>query len=109
MWAFYNLFNVIDKLFFSLIQLFAKPRQTGKTTAIKQPLAGRYELLLVEHWNYTEAQKAFGMTLQQYIRWGCYPGAMVLCDDPLCLASYIRDAIVMISLLLFVEDHLVFI
>lgn len=61
---------------------------------LKESLAGRYELIPCPHWNFTEANSAFGMTLTDFIEFGCYPGSMPLMDDISRWAQYIRDSIV---------------
>lgn len=42
---------------------------------LKESLAGRYELIRVEHWNFLEAQQAFGFSLLAFVEFGCYPGS----------------------------------
>jgi uncharacterized protein len=61
---------------------------------LKESLAGRYELIRVEHWNFHEAQKVFQMSLNEYLEFGCYPGSMPLIQDKDRWAHYIRDSIV---------------
>lgn len=61
---------------------------------LKESLAGRYELLPAPHWNFSEAQKVFSTSLEQYIEFGCYPGAQRFIEDVERWASYIRDSIV---------------
>jgi len=38
---------------------------------LKETLAGRFELIRVEHWNFSEAARVFNLTLRQYIEFGC--------------------------------------
>ena len=57
-------------------------------------LAGRFEIIPVRHWSYCEMQAAFGMTLDQYIYFGGYPGAAPLIDDRSRWARYILDSLV---------------
>jgi predicted AAA+ superfamily ATPase len=61
---------------------------------LRESLAGRYELIRVEHWNFSEAHEAFGVTLGDYIEFGCYPGSSVLRDDIERWSLYIRDSII---------------
>lgn len=61
---------------------------------LHETLAGRFELIRVTHWTLDEARQAFGMDLQKYIEFGCYPGSAPLLHDIDRWASYIRDAIV---------------
>lgn len=61
---------------------------------LKESLAGRYELIRVEHWNFNEAKQAFNFSLQQFIEFGCYPGATVFINDIERWGNYVRDSIV---------------
>lgn len=61
---------------------------------LSETLAGRFELIRAEHWNYREGQTVFDLTLHDFIEYGCYPGAMPLQNDILRWGTYIRDAIV---------------
>ena len=61
---------------------------------LKESLAGRYELIRVEHWNFIEAKKVFQVTFDQYLEFGCYPGSVSLLHDLERWGAYIRDSIV---------------
>ncbi len=61
---------------------------------LKESLAGRFELIRVEHWSFAEARDAFSMTLAQYLEFGCYPGAHPFLTDLERWGHYIRDSIV---------------
>lgn len=60
-----------------------------------ESLAGRYELLRVPHWGWTETQAiAPHLSLEDYLQYGGYPGAYPFLNDPQRFRSYIRDSIV---------------
>ncbi len=61
---------------------------------LKESLAGRFELIRAEHWNYSEAKSIFGLNLKKYIEFGCYPGAYRFLTDSNRWANYIQDSIV---------------
>lgn len=61
---------------------------------LTESLAGRFELIYVPHWSFAEMQEAFGVTLDQYIYFGGYPGAAHLIDDEPRWKAYIRDSII---------------
>lgn len=61
---------------------------------LKESLAGRFELIRCHHWSFSEAKELFGLSLRQFIEFGCYPGAMRFFDDRIRWAEYIRDSIV---------------
>ncbi len=61
---------------------------------LTETLAGRFELIRAEHWNYQEAQSVFGQSVAEFIEFGCYPGAVPLLADISRWGAYVRDAIV---------------
>ncbi len=61
---------------------------------LNETLAGRFELIRAEHWNYYEAREIFGLSLTNYIEYGCYPGAVQFLNDISRSGTYVRDSIV---------------
>ena len=61
---------------------------------LTETLAGRFELIRAEHWNYQEARHVFGQSVAEFIEFGCYPGAAPLLADISRWGAYVRDAIV---------------
>jgi len=61
---------------------------------LTESLAGRFEILHVPHWSFTEMKTAFGWTLDQYLFFGGYPGAASLINDPERWARYIKDSLI---------------
>lgn len=61
---------------------------------LKETLAGRYEVIRAEHWNYGETQEIFEMTLAEYVEFGCYPGSNRFLKDTSRWGEYIRDSII---------------
>lgn len=61
---------------------------------LSESLSGRYEVISLTHWSYSEMHAAFGWDIDQYIFYGGYPGAAELIDDPERWASYIRDSLI---------------
>lgn len=45
---------------------------------LTESLAGRFELIRIPHWSYTEMRKAFGVSLDEFIFYGGYPGTAEL-------------------------------
>jgi uncharacterized protein len=64
--------------------------QAGAT----ESLAGRFELLRVYHWTFSELQAAFGYDLGRYLTYGGYPGAVEFEHDRDRWYAYMKDAIV---------------
>lgn len=57
-------------------------------------LAGRYEVLRLPHWSFSEMREAFGVSVDEYVCYGGYPGAAHLIEDPLRWSDYVRDALI---------------
>jgi hypothetical protein len=61
---------------------------------LSESLAGRFEVLHLPHWPLGEMRAAFGFSLEQYLFFGGYPGAVPLAGDPERWVRYIRDALI---------------
>ncbi len=59
-----------------------------------ESLAGRFEILRLSHWSWTECQKCFSWTLEQFLYFGGYPGAAPLIGDNLRWRQYICDSLI---------------
>lgn len=62
-------------------------------TGIHESLAGRFDPFPVAHWSLDEMQRAFGVTLEEYICFGGYPGAAIHIRDPRRWRGYIGQAV----------------
>ena len=61
---------------------------------LSESLAGRFEEIRMSHWSYREMQECFGLSLEQYLFYGGYPGAAVLIGDEDRFGQYIQSAII---------------
>lgn len=61
---------------------------------LTESLAGRFEMIRLGHWSYAEMRDAFGLTLDEYIFYGGYPGTADLIHDEERWQVYVRDALV---------------
>ncbi len=61
---------------------------------LTESLAGRFEVLHLRHWSYTEMHDAFGWSVDQYVFYGGYPGAAPLIIEPKRWARYVVDALI---------------
>lgn len=61
---------------------------------LTESLAGRFELIEVMHWRFSELQDAFDYDLDRYLRFGGYPGAVIYENDTTRWHRYMKDAIV---------------
>ncbi|MDR1170788.1 MAG: ATP-binding protein [Prevotellaceae bacterium] len=65
---------------------------------LSESLAGRFETIYIPHWSYNEMREAFGWSLEQYIWYGAYPGAVNLIADQQRWADYIRNSLIETSI-----------
>lgn len=61
---------------------------------LSESLGGRFEEIRMTHWSYAEMKECFGITLDQYIYYGGYPGAVDLIKEPDRWEQYIQSAII---------------
>lgn len=61
---------------------------------LTESLAGRFEILHVPHWSYSEMHAAFGFSLEQYLYFGGYPGAGPLFKEPQRWRRYMLDSLI---------------
>lgn len=61
---------------------------------LNESLTGRFELIQLPHWSFSEMQDAFGFTANQYVYFGGYPGSVELINDELRWKDYIRNSII---------------
>ncbi len=61
---------------------------------LTESLAGRFEIIQISHWSFSEMHDAFGWSLEQYIFFGGYPGSAPLIGDPRRWANYVLDSLV---------------
>lgn len=65
---------------------------------LTESLAGRFEATYLGHWSYKEMKDAFGLTAEEFIWFGGYPGAISLKDDEDRWKNYIRDSLLETSI-----------
>jgi len=61
---------------------------------LTESLAGRFELIRVLHWSFSEMKEAFGFDLERYVFFGGYPGAAPLVRDRERWTRYILDSLI---------------
>jgi predicted AAA+ superfamily ATPase len=61
---------------------------------LTESLAGRFEIIPVPHWSFEEMHEAFGLTLEQYVYFGGYPGAADFIQDEKRWRHYIVDSLI---------------
>lgn len=61
---------------------------------MEDSLMGRFEIIRSPHWSLREVRDAFGFSLEEFLYFGGYPGAIALSKDEKRWKAYVRDAIV---------------
>lgn len=61
---------------------------------LTESLAGRFETIPVMHWSFSEMRDCFNVTLEQYIYFGGYPGAVELTKNRKRWMKYILDSLI---------------
>ncbi|MBX2894493.1 MAG: ATP-binding protein [Cyclobacteriaceae bacterium] len=65
---------------------------------LTESLAGRFETTYLGHWSLAEMQTAFGVTAEEYVWFGGYPGAAGLITDEDRWKKYVNDALIETSI-----------
>ena len=61
---------------------------------LTESLAGRFELLPLTHWSFEEMETAFGLSAEQFVWFGGYPGAAPLIGDLDRWREYILNSLI---------------
>lgn len=61
---------------------------------LSESMAGRFEEIRMGHWSYQEMKESFGLSVEQYLFYGSYPGAAALIGDSDRFEQYIQSAII---------------
>jgi len=59
-----------------------------------ESLTGRFEILHLTHWSFSEMREAFDWDLNKYLYFGGYPGSVPLVNEPDRWSRYVRDALI---------------
>lgn len=65
---------------------------------LSESLAGRFELLPLPHWTFTEMRAAFGWSVEDYLFHGGYPGSAPLVGKGERWARYVADSLIETSI-----------
>lgn len=61
---------------------------------LSESLAGRFELHRHPHWSFDECRRYFGLSLDEYVYFGGYPGALALRGEEKRWRQFVRDALI---------------
>lgn len=65
---------------------------------LTESLAGRFEMMYMGHWSFSEMQQAFGWNVQQYVWFGGYPGSAELITNEERWKSYVQHSLIETSI-----------
>lgn len=65
---------------------------------LTESLAGRFETIVLPHWSLAEMRAAFGVSLDEFVFYGGYPGAAPLIGEPERWARYVQDSLIETSI-----------
>lgn len=65
---------------------------------LTESLTGRFETTYMGHWSFSEMEQAFGVTAEQFVWFGGYPGAAGLMSDEDRWKKYVNDALIETSI-----------
>lgn len=60
---------------------------------LSDSLAGRYEVIYAHHWCYQESKEAYGISWDEFLLFGGYPGSYPLIKEPDRFKKYIYNSI----------------
>ncbi len=84
--------DTVDKTNLKVILLGSSPLLMEK--GLTESLAGRFETIPIMHWSFSEMRDCFDITLEKYIYFGGYPGAMRLTKDRQRWTQYFIDSLI---------------
>ena len=61
---------------------------------LNESLAGRFELINIPHWSYSEMRESFGFSAEQYVWFGGYPGTASFINDEDRWKDYVKNALI---------------
>ncbi|MBR1786369.1 MAG: ATP-binding protein [Paludibacteraceae bacterium] len=65
---------------------------------LTESLAGRFEIIRMSHWTYTEMQEAFDWSLSDFIYFGGYPSTAEMINDENRWRQYVQDSLLEASI-----------
>jgi len=84
--------DTINNIPLKLVLLGSSPLLIQK--GMTETLAGRFELIRIPHWSFSEMRDAFDYSLNQFFYFGGYPGAAPLVKDEQRWKNYVKDSLI---------------
>lgn len=66
----------------------------GIQKGLTESLTGRFRLIRAFHWNFSESKKGYGLTFDQYLKYGGYPGSYPFIQNQREWSDYVKHSIV---------------
>lgn len=60
---------------------------------LSESLTGRFQLIQAHHWNFSESLEGYGLSFDEYLKYGGYPGSYELRSNEEQWISYLRNSI----------------
>ncbi|MEA5140186.1 ATP-binding protein [Arcicella rigui] len=61
---------------------------------LSESLAGRFEIIQMTHWSFSEMREAFDISVEQFVYFGGYPGAASLIEDEERWREYVLQSLI---------------
>ncbi len=61
---------------------------------LSESLTGRFQLRRAHHWNFCESQEAYGLSFENYLKFGGYPGSYGFIQNEKEWSQYVRQSII---------------
>ncbi len=61
---------------------------------LTESLTGRFQLVRAHHWNFAESKEGYGISFEDFLKYGGYPGSYPLIPDDRSWAGYLRHSII---------------
>lgn len=84
--------DIIEKINIKLVLLGSSRLLIQK--GLSESLTGRFETIYMGHWSFSEMNAAFGLSEEQFVWFGGYPGAAVLMGDEKRWNDYLLNSLI---------------
>jgi len=61
---------------------------------LSDSLTGRFRLIPAYHWNFSESKKGYGLSFEEFLQMGGYPGAYPFKNEPSEWSRYVKNSII---------------
>lgn len=61
---------------------------------LTESLTGRFKLIRAHHWNFCESREGYGLTFDEFLKYGGYPGSYPFIKNEIDWADYVKHSII---------------